>query len=350
MVDVIGYDIGGANIKAVFISKQKGKIQKVIIATQYFPIWKKPQNLTKTLLALKRRLAVAKVDGLAVTMTAELSDAYKTKREGVNHILSCVKEAFPDTPISVLNSSTELLPLAFALENPLSVAAANWSATGWLVARQLNDCVVIDVGSTTTSIIPILDGKVVAVGKTDLEKLLFGELVYTGGLRTNVAAIVQSIPINGSVAGVSSELFALTADVHLVLGNITKKDYTTETADGRNKSMLASLARLARVVCGDTEILTRKQIIQTAKYIYERQIQQVADNLAKVYKRIKLYDGKKIPVVITGLGRHFIGQRAAEKLCVDEIIDLGSLVHDEAVYATPAFGVSLMLATKMEGN
>ena len=160
-------------------------------------------------------------------MTAELSDAYQTKREGVNHILDCVKTVFPEVPIYVLNTDAELESLDVAKQQPLGVAAANWAATGWLVAQQLKNCVVVDVGSTSTSIIPIINGKVAALGKTDLDKLICGELVYTGSLRTNIAAIVQSIPIRNGVAGVSSELFALSGDVHLVLGNITEKDYTS---------------------------------------------------------------------------------------------------------------------------
>lgn len=350
MVNVVGFDIGGANIKAVFISKEKGKLQKVKIAAKYFPIWKKPQKLSQTLQILKKELDNRKIDGLALTMTAELSDAYKTKREGVKHILSCVEDAFPETPIYVLNNLAELLSLATALEEPLSVAAANWCATGWLVTLKLMDCVIVDVGSTTTSIIPVLDGKVAAIGKTDLDKLLYGELVYTGSLRTNVAAIVQKIPIRCGVAGVSSELFALSADVHLVLGNINEKDYTSETADGRKKSMPEALARLSRVVCADTEILAEEEIRQMAKYIHKAQIQQVARSLCRVYKRVDLRNQRNVPIVVTGLGRNFIARKAAEKIGAHEIIDLGSLVQDEAVYASPAFGVSLMLANKLEGN
>ena len=104
------------------------------------------------------------------------------------------------------------------------MAAANWVATGWIVAQRIPDCVIIDVGSTSTSIIPVLHGQIVAKGKTDLDKLLCGELVYTGSLRTNVATIVSHIPAKGGVAGISSELFALSADVHLVLGNIVRNN------------------------------------------------------------------------------------------------------------------------------
>ena len=54
-------------------------------------------------------------------MTAELSDAYQTKREGVNHILGCVKRAFPDVPIYVLNTDAKLESLEVAKQEPLGV-------------------------------------------------------------------------------------------------------------------------------------------------------------------------------------------------------------------------------------
>jgi len=348
LVNVLGFDVGGANTKAVFISQQEGKTLKVKSAAQYFPIWKNPQKLSQVLKDLKQQLNVKKLDGLAVTMTAELSDAYQTKREGVNHILSCTKSIFSAVPIYVLNTAAELIPLHDAFEKPLEVAAANWAATGWLVSLHLKDCVIVDVGSTSTSIIPVQNGKVSACGKTDLEKLLCGELAYTGSLRTNVAAIVESIPIRGSIAGVSSELFALSADVHLILGNISESSYTTETADGRKKTVPDALARLARVVCADTEILGKEELLQIAKYIHEQQIDRVAKSLAKVYNRIKFHNSAKLPVVVTGIGKNFIAREAAKKIGADEIINLGDLLQAEAVYSTPAFGVSLMLANKLE--
>ena len=60
---------------------------KTEMAVEYFPIWKQPEKLTAVLLVLKEQLGVEKLDGVGVTMTAELSDVYQTKREGVHHIL-----------------------------------------------------------------------------------------------------------------------------------------------------------------------------------------------------------------------------------------------------------------------
>lgn len=350
MVEVLGYDIGGANTKAVFLHIENCEVLNADVEVEYFPIWKDPKKLTSVLLALKEKLTRGKLDALGVTMTAELSDAYQTKREGVTQILSCVKNAFSNLPIFVLNTNAELLSPESAQRDPLSVAAANWSATGWLLAQYLKNVVVVDVGSTSTSIIPIMNGQIKAQGKTDLDKLISGELVYTGSLRTNVAAIVQSIPLRYGVAKVASELFALSGDVHLVLGNIIEADYTSETADGRGKSIPEALARLPRVVCADTERLTKQEIIDMARYIYEQQIRQIVDGLRKVYINTKEATSDNVPVVITGLGKNFLARKAAEYLRIDNIMDLDTVLPKQAVLATPAAGVALMTASKLTGE
>ena len=194
---------------------------------------------------------------------------------------------------------------------------------------------------------------------------MVGELVYTGCLRTNVAAIVDSVPIRGGAARVSSELFAQSGDVHLVLGNITEEEYTTETADGRGKTRGEALARLARVVCADTEMLGEEEIVQMARYVYEKQVEQVADGLKQIYSRVKSLVAADVPVVVTGIGKLFLAAVAARKLGVDEIIDLEKLCFGDAfvygmpesplvcgsvVKASPAFGVALMTASKLEGR
>ncbi|UCF45260.1 MAG: H4MPT-linked C1 transfer pathway protein, partial [Candidatus Bathyarchaeota archaeon] len=303
------------------------------------------------LLTLKEKLSgTARLECMGLTMTAELSDAYQTKREGVNHVLTSAAQAFADVPVFVLDVNAKLRSIDSAKSEPLKVAAANWTATGWLVSQLIKTCVIIDVGSTSTSIIPVLEGRIVAAGKTDLEKLMIGELVYTGSLRTNVAAIVSSVPLKDGAPRVSSELFAQSGDVHLILGNITEEEFTTETADGRGKTRREAMARLARIVCADIEMLTEQEIIQIARHIQNKQIEQVAEGLSQVYSRTRALTAEKTPVVITGIGKNFIARTAAQKLGVDEIIDLGKLVRNDLVMASPAVGVALMTASKLEGR
>jgi probable H4MPT-linked C1 transfer pathway protein len=350
LVNVLGLDIGGANTKAAYAQTQKGAIRELQVATEYFPFWKEPQKLPNVLSKLKEQLFEGKLDAIGVTMTAELSDAYQTKREGVTHILSCVKEAFPNVPVYVLNTQATLETPEMAVLEPLSVAAANWVATGWLVSQYFENGVVVDIGSTSTSIVSIINCKVSAQGKTDLEKLAFGELVYTGSLRTNLAAIVQTVPVKDAIATVSSELFALSGDIHLILGNITEGQYTSETADGRGKTRQEALSRLARLVCADTEMLTEKELTTIAQYIYEKQVQQITTGLSKVYNRAKKAASTKVPVLVAGLGKDFLAHKAAERLCAAVVMDLGSLLPKGVSLAVPAVGVALMTAKHVEGE
>src|SRR5262249_59394807 len=77
------------------------------------------------------------------------------------------------------------------------VASANWHATATLVAKLRGSAVLIDMGSTTTDVVPVVSGAVAARGYTDAERLACGELVYTGLVRSFVMAIAERAPVAG---------------------------------------------------------------------------------------------------------------------------------------------------------
>ncbi len=287
---------------------------------------------------------------MSLTMTAELSDAFQNKREGVNHILDSATQAFSNDFFSVLNIKSKLISVYEAKANPLEVAGANWAATGWLVSQKIKNCVIIDVGSTSTSIIPIIKGKILTRGNTDFEKLIVGELVYTGSLRTNIAAIVNVIPIREKEAVVSSEFFSQSGDIHLILGNIGEKEYSVETPDKRGKRKIDAMERLARVVCGDLEILKETEIKSMATYIYSKQIEQISEGLKKVYSHINNNSKKEVPVVVTGIGKNFLAKKAAKQFGIKKIIDISQIINNYTYLASPAVGVAIMEASKLEGR
>lgn len=352
MVNVVGLDVGGVNTKATFIKTEDGLVKELKTAIEYFPIWKEgKEKLPRVMERLRKHLVDSvTLDGVGVTMTAELSDIYWTKKDGVNHVLDCVTQVFADVPTFILNVEAELMPIKNARKEPLKVAAANWAATGWMISQIIKNCLTIDIGSTTTSITPIINGEIAAKGKTDLEKLTNGELIYTGALRTNVATIVNRIPIRGQMARVSSELFAQSGDIHLLLDHIKGKDYTVETADGRGRTKKEAMARLARVVCADIDMLSEQEIIGMAQFIYEKQIEQIAEGLRQVYDRVKPRTREGIPAVVTGLGRNFLARKAAEKAGLKRVIDFAELLGVDAAIMSPSLGVALMAASMLEGK
>jgi hypothetical protein len=340
----LGWDVGGVNTKAVALyTDSRDAVDSYEARSVYFPIWQHSLSELPQLLAKVRDyLCKGKSPhSVGVTMTAELSDAYQTKREGVTHILDSVEEAFPETGVWVVDVDANLVTLSEARKKPLRVAAANWAASAWMVGRYVRDCFLVDAGSTTTDIIPIVDGKPKTTGKTDTQRLISGELVYTGALRTTIPAIVSSIPVWGKNCRVSSEKFSLSADVHLILNNISEEEYSCETADGRGKTIEYSLARLARVVCADTDMLRRNEIYEIAQYIYKCQLSQIKEALIQVAAKNTAIKR----VVVTGIGRNFLAGKAATEAGFRDIIDLGQIIGEKGADVSPAYAMALMVAT-----
>jgi probable H4MPT-linked C1 transfer pathway protein len=259
-------DIGGANTKAARLHGET-----ITSLTRPFEIWRDRAALTAVLRDLAAEAGPA--DAAAITMTAELSDAFRTKREGVAFVLDAAEDALGSP--RVLTTAGELVALEAARARPLDVAAANWMATALMVAKEHRDALLIDVGSTTADVVPIAGGRVAARGRTDLERLLAGELVYTGVLRTTLAAIAPRVPVAGDWCPVASEAFAISADVHLVLGRLDA--YDCPTPDGRPATAEFARERIARLVCADAEQLGTDAIDAIAAFLYGEQLRQIEE-------------------------------------------------------------------------
>jgi len=296
---VIGLDIGGANTKAV---RRDGGAPQVL--SRAFEIWRDRDALTAVLRDVMAELAAEPAERVALTMTAELSDAFRTKREGVAFVLDA-SEAALGGGFLTLTTSAELVPLAQARERPLEVAAANWVASGLAVSARHPDALMVDVGSTTVDVIPIASGRVAATGWTDLDRLLAGELVYTGALRTNLAAIAARVPVRGRLCPVASELFAISADVHLILGHIQPGEYGCPTPDGRPPSLASARERVARLVCADAEQLGAAEVDAIAAYLHGEQLRQIEEAVRRV--------GGTGPIVPLG-GGAFLAREVAARV------------------------------------
>ena len=284
----IGIDIGGANTKIASSDKE-------IIELHYLPLWKNT-SLPKVLKDIAQRLKPKKV---GVVMTGELADCFKSKEEGVCFIMDAVNNAFDtsDASLYYLDLDGNFTPYP---SNPRSLAAANWIASTTLIGMEFEDCIFLDIGSTTSDIIPIINSKPVA-SKTDFERLKRDELVYTGVLRTNIATLFNldhKVKIQDVHCRVSSELFAITADAYLLLDEITKELYTCETPDGAEKDKDSARLRLARLVCADLTEISEKEITDIARQVKEVQVNDIANAIQTQINKYPNLDN----IVATGLG------------------------------------------------
>ena len=328
MSGIIGWDVGGVNTKAARV--ENGRLQRATV--QPFEIQRDPAALGSPLSALANRLGGSPGDVHAVTMTAELSQVFRTKREGVQAVLAAVCTVFGEPAVQVYSVDGAFLHPYAARAAPLSVAAANWRATAELVAATWPDAVLVDIGSTTTDIIPIVGGSVKARGRTDPDRLETGELVYTGAIRT---------PAESLIPGLAAEGFALSGDVHVWRGQLAPADYTWPTPDGRPTTRQFAGERLARVVCADREMLDDRGIDAIAGRLARAQVDRIVHGLSRVLADCPEVRERGGTAVLAGIGT-FIAREAVEQVGLTAVPL--SLEYGESAAHAAAAAVALLLA------
>ena len=333
---VAGFDIGGANTDLAIIDYENNEIKNIEVDFAYLPMWSNNEDLSMVLVELIEKICpLDEIDAVGISMTAELVDAYDTKKDGVLDIVEKCEKTF-DCPIGYVGLNG-ILTYDEIVKNPLEAAAANWIATAQIATLISKNCIFIDTGSTTTDIIPIKDGGECARGKSDFERLATGELVYTGTLRTNLASFLDKVPFKGKEYRVASELFAQTADIYMVLDKITEEDYVCVTYDGESKSKIDCAKRIARVLCADLDVLSYEDVVEISKYIHRAQVKQIASALKQVSETQNLD-----LIVTTGLGKDILCNEAAKLLDL-EVKPMSEILTDEQCVVAPAVGTAVMM-------
>ncbi len=335
---VLGLDIGGANLKAA--------TSDGAAADRPFPLWKHPDRLASELRSLI--VEFPRPDAIAVTMTGELADCFASKADGVRAIVAAVCEAAESVPVHFWQTGGEFLEPADATELPRLVAAANWHALATFAGRVVptGPALLIDIGSTTTDLIPLRDGVVAAEGLTDPERLRSGELLYTGASRTPVCALGPAVRVGGIEFPLAAELFATTRDIYLLLGELPEDPGDRDTADGRPATVPDAAARLARMLCADPEELADGFLEDFAAALAARQRGLIA---AAVDRLLDRFDGDVPHVLLSGSGT-FLAERVVSespRLADASVTSLADLFARRVSHSACAFAVARLAAERL---
>jgi (4-(4-[2-(gamma-L-glutamylamino)ethyl]phenoxymethyl)furan-2-yl)methanamine synthase len=301
---MIGIDVGGANLKVVDDTGPH---------LHYCPLWEGAPLTT-----LLHHYVTAPDDPVAVVMSGELADCFESKMEGIAFIVNAVRNAFHSARFYGTDGQFH--------DNAVpQLAAANWLASADYLRAEYPDAVLLDIGSTTADIIPLMRFESMK-GLTDLLRLQKGYLIYTGMLRGNIATLLQSVMLDRVQTPVSTEYFAVSADAHLVLGHITPAQYSCDTPDKKEKTKKAALRRFARVVCADLDEIGNDGAYQIAEQFWEKQRGLICDQVRRVVAET---DAGQI--IVGGIGAHLFSR---ELDGIDLTKKLGSYAD-----ALPAFSV-----------
>ncbi len=330
----LGIDIGGANIK---VADGLG-----FARCRPFPLWRAPGELA---MQLRELIALAPASGaIAITMTGELADCFATRNDGVRFILNSVDRVRGGRSLGIYAIDGRLRSLSAANRSPALVAAANWHALALFATRfvpRSGLALVIDVGSTTTDIIPISDHQVQSQCRTDLQRLQSAELVYTGVSRTPVCSVVSAVRYRGRPCGIARELFATMRDVYVFLGKLPKDASDRETADGQPMTKSHAKVRLGRMLCADRSEFRHADAVQLGSAAWtsqvvmlRRAVHQVAANLPSA----------RCTYIISGMGE-FLARDALLRATSDsrrQVISFAESFGPEVSIAAPAHALAVL--------
>jgi probable H4MPT-linked C1 transfer pathway protein len=351
---VIGWDIGGVHLKAA--RAESGRIVKAVQLSA--PLRGGVDLLAAAFGRAKTELGISEpgiselggterqtVQTHVATMTGELADTFSSRAEGVECLATLAARELNGAPLSIYAGPAGYVAPEAAHRHAGLVASANWHACASFVATRRPDALFIDMGSTTTDVIPIAGGAVAARGYTDAERLASGELVYTGLVRSFLMASAERAPFNGAWTTLIVENFASMADVHRILGTLPESADMMGTADGREKTRKASLARLARMIGADAADATEAAWTALAQWFGEMQVRRVVD-AAMLVNSSHALPAAGAPVVGAGAGARVVKEIARrlgrDYVAFDDLLDAEPGARAGASQCAPAAALALL--------
>lgn len=340
MARIIGWDIGGAHLKAALVVE--GRVEAAAQAAT--PLWLGLECLDAAFTALRQQLGRA--DLHVATMTGELCDAFASRSEGVAGLAAiAARHLAPASPL-LYAGRAGFVALSAAREHAGNIASANWHASAALVGLNQRDALFIDIGSTTCDLVPVIDRQVAAIGYSDAERLKAGELVYTGMARSFVMAMAARAPYGGAWTPLMNEYFASSADVHRILGTLPDGADKMTTADGGEKTAPASRVRLARMIGREVDEADDRAWDSLAAWFAEGQVRDIADAAFLRLSRGDLLP--QAPVVGAGVGEG-VAAEVARRLkrpfvSFSSLLDVPAEIAQAASQCAPAVAVALLAA------
>lgn len=321
---IIGWDVGGAHLKAVLLDGEGNLLQVLQVPCA---LWRGLNELEAGIADILNKFSVSTAMH-AITMTGELVDLFANRQAGVREISYVMHTQLVGTKLfytgALTSDCTGFVNIDKVQTNWQHIASANWLASAAFVSKQVKHGILIDIGSTTTDFILIENSQPVCIGFTDAARMQSEELVYTGVIRTPLMAISQKIEFGNTVTSVAAEYFATTADVYRLMGKLEAEDDMADTADGKEKTVHASAARIARMIGHDVGDASLDDWTKLANSFKHAQVSRLQDVVKKHLSRLN--NNSKVRVIIAGTGS-FLAREIAENMNL-QYLDVASLIDN----------------------
>jgi probable H4MPT-linked C1 transfer pathway protein len=282
-------------------------------------------------------------------MTGEMADLFPDRAGGVAAIVALLKttlgERRSDDSLRIYAGTAGFVDPTLSVGQAARIASANWLATASFLAGSHEDGILVDIGSTTTDLIPFAGGAVRSQATSDAERLTSGELVYAGVVRTPLMALAPRVPFAGTWRSTMNEHFATSADLFRVLGELDESTDAWPAADSGPKTPDGSARRLLRMVGEDLPSATLRRVRHLARWYRQRLLQMLEEALTLSLSRGDI--SERAPLIGVGIGRYLVADLAArvhhpclpgDDLLCPEVVDAG--LRNWAVNCAPCVAVA----------
>lgn len=331
----LGWDIGGAHLKAVLVDESGMAFRVWQLPC---PLWQGLGKLAASLDAVLQNVQQKPVQH-AVTMTGELADIFTDRKAGVRSIAETIAGKLPDTLFYA--GPAGFLRLDDITEHLQQIASANWFASAQFLARQVDSALFVDIGSTTSDLVPLHEGRVRNKGYSDAERMQHEELVYTGVIRTPLMSMGSHVAFAGQNCPLAAEHFATAADVYRVTGELDETIDLAPTADGAAKTWESSARRIARMICRDLEDASHEQWKSLALAFRQLQLDKLANAASRQLSQLPV----TAPFIGAGAGS-FLAKALSQQLgreyleARDFVTASTPAISESAAVCFPAYAVA----------
>ena len=309
---IIGFDIGGSNIKFAVITPCGEKyVARGGIVNAPFMSMELEHIVNQFLSGVQDDISHI---GVITSYPVSCGD----QREGMEKIVNLFQKVVPEKPVFFIDFESRMYPLQEVMSaDPARFAMSNFFGSAYLGSKIRSNTVVMDTGSTSTDILLIRDNRPVAIGQdtNSIGRQLTGEMTWTGVLFTPVSSLTEYVPLRGRLVK-GNPRGGTASDVYNIIYYEKMRDLLG-TYEIKQKEKDRYALNLASLFLCDLKNIGPDEIENAARYVSVKHVEVVAGFLLQVLSYHKMHV-KDTDFVLMGIGKDILLKKVLNLLDVDQ--------------------------------
>jgi uncharacterized hydantoinase/oxoprolinase family protein len=253
----------------------------------------------------------------AVVACSSHAYSFPFLHESVVHLASILTDCFDPTPVWVVAVDGTLTPAneieGLDLEELSAHVLTNYYGSAWLGSRLIRNGIAVDIGTTSTDVIPIVEGRVDPVGlarpseyvrfRYQNHRLAWYGVTWTPLVMVAPEIVTASATYQVVARGHRSDLvFALDDDLD--------PDLLSDHAYYPPPNREQALAGLCELVGLDRRLLPESEILAIREFLHERLVERVAGLMTTVVRESFRQPSRELDVAVFALGERVLARPA----------------------------------------